>query len=150
MSKTQLKDTNLLFKANWIWPERVEAFMISKIEGECLHVCCGTSKIGNVRLDILPQDDGVIEGDMFDLPFPDNYFQTVICDPPWHIPYHKRWPLLWELRRVVRWNGILIFNCLWVPPIKGMKIEETWISMSQEVMVNVNIIVIYRKIQSQL
>lgn len=51
-------------------------------DGRTLNVCCGTSKIGDVRLDIDAESARTEPGDMFDLSmFKDQEFDYVYCDP---------------------------------------------------------------------
>jgi len=51
-------------------------------DGRTLNVCCGFSKVGDVRLDIAKDSNRTEYGDMFDLgKFKDQEFDYVYCDP---------------------------------------------------------------------
>ena len=139
----------LLFKANWHWPKRVEEIIKKKIKGYSLHVCCGVSRLGDVKIDLLPQSKDVIKGDVRNLPFRPNTFDTVLCDPPWHMPYHLRWKLLFEIRDVCKWGGHIIFNSLWLPGIKHCQLGEVIVSRNGFPS-NCSLIGDYHKFQSQL
>jgi len=79
----------------WIWSAEEAQFYKAFISGTCLHVCCGSSEIGDVRVDIEPRPYFVATGQhkMFPnvdvvcdyryLPFADRSFDTALCDPPW-------------------------------------------------------------------
>jgi len=139
-----------LFKAQWKFPPQVEKWLKGQIEGYTLHVCCGSSNIGDVKVDIMPQSPDVTQADMFDLPFPNNTFDTVICDPPWAIGIDKRWAVTYQLRDVLKVGGKLLFNGLWIPRIRGLTIEDVFISCGFDCMMNVAIWTTYRKHQSNL
>lgn len=68
---------------NWKHPPAVEEWLRSMCIGRTLNVCCGASKVGDVRVDIDPKAPGLTEvGDLFNLPYGPGEFDTVICDPP--------------------------------------------------------------------
>ena len=55
--------------------------------GSCLNVCCGYSDIGDPRVDISPDSNRTMEGDLFRLlapegPFRANQFDYLFIDPP--------------------------------------------------------------------
>ena len=83
----------LSFKKTWAWPWSVECFVRKHIKGRSLHVCCGSSDLGDVKIDAYVERKGVTKGDMFNLPYKEE-FDTVICDPPWELAYHLRHKLL--------------------------------------------------------
>ncbi len=136
---------NQVFKAQWQFPHHVKKWLNKNIEGYSLHVCCGASDFGDVKLDVSPQNKGVTQADMFQLPFRHNTFDTVICDPPWAIGIDKRWSITYQLRDVIKPGGKLLFNGLWIPRIKGMTIIDTFISCGFDCMMNVAIWTSYRK-----
>jgi len=142
------KHPSYKFKRAWAWPKEIEDFIQNKNRGFSLHVCSGQSKIGDVKIDLFTNAD--IKADMFHLPIRRQSFDTVICDPPWNLPYHKRHKLLYELRDVLKPGGQLIFNAFWVPRIKGLKIEEWWIGVSNATWRNISLLIIARKVQTQL
>jgi len=136
------------FRKAWRWPNSVEDFISSKMEGHTLHVCCGRSEIGHVRIDLYERAD--IRADMFHLPIKRGSFDTVICDPPWELPYHKRHLLLYELRDCLKRGGKLILNSFWYPRLKGLKLIEFYVGIPEATWRNVSLLVIMRKIQAQL
>lgn len=140
----------LKYKKAWSFPERTEKFIKSKSSGKILHVCCGSSKFGDVRIDIEPQDKGVIKADIFHLPIKEQSFDTVICDPPWHIPYHLRTKIHYELRDACKMGGIIIFNAPWVPNIKHCRLLDIFVGLRSFTMANISLITIYQKYQEQL
>lgn len=70
-SKTKLMDS-------WIWNDEVERFVAKHVKGYSLNVCSGKSNIGDVKVDLDPEDKSIIRADMINLPFADNIFDTVI------------------------------------------------------------------------
>lgn len=56
------------------------------------------------------------EGDMFDLPFEDGTFRTVVSDPPWReLSKEDRKRIFEECVRVTSIGGLIIYNATWVP-----------------------------------
>jgi ubiquinone/menaquinone biosynthesis C-methylase UbiE len=142
------KNPSYQFKRTWAWPCPVENFIREKIRGSSLHVCCGESEIGDIRVDLYEKAD--IKGDMFHLPIKRQSFDTVICDPPWELPYHKRHKLLYELRDCLKVGGILIFNAFWFPKIKSLKVIEWWVGIPNSTWRNVSLLIVAQKVQAQL
>ena len=138
---------NQVFKAPWKFPHHVKKWLKKNIEGYSLHVCAGSSDIGDVLCDIEPQRHNIKQVDMFhlDKKFKHNTFDTVICDPPWAIGIDKRWNVTYQLRDVIKPGGVLLFNGLWIPRIKGLTILDTFISCGFDCMMNVAIWTKYRK-----
>ena len=109
------KNPKLKYRSVWQFPTSTEDFIKKHAKGKILHVCCGSSNLGDVRIDRWKQEnqksDGFIIADMFHLPIKPQLFDTVICDPIWNLGYHVRHKLIWQLRDCVKYpNGILIFN----------------------------------------
>lgn len=65
-----------------------------------LHVCCGMSKLGDVRLDMDIEKQPDVVGDAARLPFGDDSFSTALADPPYNGMYQWNHDLLSELSRV--------------------------------------------------
>ena len=116
---------NYKFRKAWSWPKGVEDFISHFLEHPSLHVFCGDSTLGDVKVDI-HSDAADISADAFHLPFRDESFQTVIADPPWHLAYHLRPRLIRELARVLRIGGRLIWNAPWWPNCKKLEVREVW------------------------
>lgn len=139
----------MTFKKSWAWPYSVELFIKKFIKGKSLHVCCGSSDLGDVKIDAYVERKGVTKGDMFNLPFKEE-FDTVICDPPWELAYHLRHKLLYNLRDALKPNGILIFNCFWFPKVRGLKIEEVYVGVPHSTWRNASLLIIARKVNHSL
>jgi hypothetical protein len=96
-----------------LWPKDVEALIESKFIGYTLHVCCGKSKIGDVRLDLYEQDIDV-RANMDRLPFANKSFDTVCIDPPYNSKLQIMHDMLSELCRISR-KRILLQH--WFSPV---------------------------------
>jgi len=143
------------YKKMWSFPERTEEFCKSHMFGKTLHICCGNSLLGDVRIDIEKQEiqdskDGFKIGDMYNLPVENNSFNSVLIDPPWHIPYNKRMAFMYEVRDKLKINGVLILNAPFVPKLKCMVLQDVYYGERSFYMNNVALISIYKKIQDQL
>lgn len=164
--KANPKNPNLTYKEIWSFPEDTSQFLEPYFEDSySLHVCCGNSLLGDVRLDMVKQEiqdtkEGFIQGDMFDLTnileshgIKRQSFEVVLCDPPWNLPYHVRHRLAFQLRDFVATEGSLIFNCLWFPRIRTMSNkglpEKIFVALNSMAWRNVSLIGIYRKVQNQ-
>ena len=65
------------------WTNTIEQFLVQIIEEKpLLHVCSGKSELGDVTVDKYTEAD--YNADMCSLPFPDDSFGAVFCDPPWN------------------------------------------------------------------
>ena len=106
------------FRRAWAFPRDVESFLRRLLISPSLHVACGLSRIGDVRLDLSTRAD--VRGDMFRLPFRGGAFASVLIDPPWHLPYHVRPQLAKELARVLRPEGRLVLNAPWRIRLTGV------------------------------
>lgn len=138
------KNPRYRFKKAWSWPTEIEAKIKSLLEGEVLHVCSGESQIGNVRIDLSKSAD--IRADMFWLPIRPESFDTVLCDPPWNLPYHVRHKLLFQLRDCLKPGGRLIFNCFWIPKIRGLQMEsEIFVGIPNAAFRNVSVLFLARR-----
>ena len=96
-----------------IWPEQVESFLQSLLIPKSLHVCCGQSKLVDVRFDQDATTGADFVGDAADLPFADESFESVLCDPPYNGKMQWNHDLLCELARVARYR--IIFQHWFMP-----------------------------------
>lgn len=135
------------FRPAFMWEKEIEDFVKEKATGFTLNVPCGKSEIGDERLDIDPDLSMRGAYDMFSnhLPYDNNTFDTVISDPPWKMGHYFRPRLFFELIRVCKVGGQIIYNATWIPTSKFTKLKETWIRQSSQFS-NVSIISIFEKI----
>ena len=130
----------------WIWPKTISEFVKSKCKGKVLNVCCGMNEIGDVRLDLDPKDKSIIKGDMRELPFKDNEFDTVIQDPPWKIDLFSRFKPFFECVRVCKIGGTIIYNAYWIPQSNDVELKELYVRQDNEFS-NTSIICVFEKIK---
>ena len=146
------KNPKLTYKKVFQFPQDTHDFIEGLMKGKTLHCCCGNSLLGDVRIDIEKQPDqdrkeGFIEGDIFEVLEGKNYgqYDTVICDPLWHLPYQKRPALALLLRDQVKLGGRLVLNALWIPTIKTMELREIYVGKNSMAWRNVSLIMVYEK-----
>jgi ubiquinone/menaquinone biosynthesis C-methylase UbiE len=130
----------------WIWPEQVEDLIRPLIEGRSLNICAGLSSLGDVKVDIEPRNENVQLGDMNNLDFKDNEFDTVISDPPWKIGFFNRMKPFFEAVRVCKVGGRIIYNCTWKPVNKCVELEKVYLRTDNN-WCNFSAIWIFRKIK---
>ena len=135
-------------KDSWVWDGTVEDFVRSKIKGYSLNACAGKSPLGDVKLDLDPQDKSIVRGDMIDLPFEACTFDTVIQDPPWKIGFYRRMKPFFECVRVCKVGGIIIYNSYWIPTSKAVKLISTHIRQDTA-WSNTSIISVFEKTTSE-
>ena len=116
------------FIKSWAWPGEVESFLEEKAQGFVVHICSGSLHLGDLTIDqYMP---AMIKASMYALPIKTGIADTVICDPPWGIARHVRHILLFELRRILKLGGVLLFNAPWLPRVPGLELKEIWVSES--------------------
>lgn len=108
----------------WIWPESVERWFRERAEAHTIHVCCGRSQLGDVRVDRDPEHDPDVVADHANLPFESNTFDTAIWDPPWKMSAFDRHPPYFELVRCVKPDGVLLVNSTWIPTSNQTEVEK--------------------------
>jgi len=98
-----------------LWPEAVESFLQTLLVGRTLHVCCGKSLLGDVRLDIDPLNGPDLLCDASDMRgvVGDGEFDTVLCDPPYNGKFQWNHDLLSELARVASLR--IVFQHWFIP-----------------------------------
>jgi hypothetical protein len=95
-----LAGTSHLYTVNkLLWPEEVESLLSSLLIGRSLHLCCGKSKLGTVRLDLF-EEDADIRADAAHTGLADKSFDSVLCDPPYNGEFQWNHDLLTELGRL--------------------------------------------------
>lgn len=97
-----------------LWPEEVEDFLKTLLIPRTLHVCCGKSKLGDVKLDLYePTADIKCDAQNMREYVKDNEFDTVLADPPYNGDFQWNHNLLSELARVA--NKRIIFQHWFIP-----------------------------------
>ncbi len=150
------KNPSYSFRKAWSWPRDIERKIAELIEGTSLHVCSGASSLGDLRIDLGKVENGKrtfsnsvppdVVASMFNLPIRPASFDTVICDPPWELPYHKRHKLLYELRDTLKPGGRLIFNCFWFPKIRGLSVDrEIFVGVPHSTWRNASLLITARR-----
>lgn len=101
-----------------------DQFVLGHAVGSVLQVCCGGSRVGTVRVDIDSSVPGVnVVADMRYLPFRDEAFETVCCDPMYELGNDQRVHLQRELTRVAK--ARVLFKAPWIMRATGWKLVET-------------------------
>jgi hypothetical protein len=119
---------------SWVWPDSVERLFRKQAEGRTLHVCCGKSDVGHVRIDRDPLNEPDIVADMNSLPVPDRAFDTVIADPPWNgiQKVGEKHTLFFELVRKAKLDGLILWNALTLPSSEQVDLEGCWVRQDFE------------------
>jgi 16S rRNA G966 N2-methylase RsmD len=107
------------WRASWADPPDVKAWLDRELmEGYTANICCGKSYIGDVRVDVDPENDPDVIADVHNLPFADCTFDTVYVDPPFSLYGYQDgyWPR--EAWRITRKR--LILTC----PLKRVNLPR--------------------------
>jgi hypothetical protein len=110
-----LAGTSHLYTVNKVlWPDSITEFLQTLLFGRTLHVCCGKSTIGDVRLD-LNEPSADIKCDASNMAdfVADREFDTVLCDPPYNGKFQWNHDLLAELARVA--DKRIVFQHWFIP-----------------------------------
>jgi len=87
----------------WVFNLKLCEWFSSRAKGKTLHLCCGRTHFNfAVNVDVDRQSNADIIADMFHLPFRNNIFDTVICDPPYTLAIHRRTKWIKEMWRVIK------------------------------------------------
>ena len=103
---------------------------------QTLHLFCGYSSIGDVRVDLDPTSKATVQVDILDyiVPLPAASYQTVLADPPYNGKYQQEYAvdgrdfggnennlglLLRQMYRVCQPGGLLIFKHWFDPSWAG-------------------------------
>lgn len=97
-----------------LWPDSITKFLETILLGATLHVCCGKSLLGNVRVDLYePNADISCDAANMRVAVDDKSFDTVLCDPPYNGKFQWNHDLLSELARIARQR--IIFQHWFIP-----------------------------------
>lgn len=127
-----MKRTFPTIEPAWVWPDKVSRWIRERCEGRVLHVCCGKSTIGDVRIDRDPRNEPDIVADMDNLPVSPATFDTGVWDPPWKIDCFSRHEPYFELVRAVKPNGKLLVNATWIPFSQQTPLEDLWVRQDND------------------
>jgi hypothetical protein len=109
-----LEGTRYLYTVKKVlWPEEISEVLQSLLISRSLHVCCGHSQLGDVRVDFDTETNPDVVCDGARLPFADESFESVLCDPPYIARYQWNHDLLCELSRVA--SKRIIFQHWFIP-----------------------------------
>ena len=125
----KIGDKTHRFKKAWKWPKYVEEYIKQELEGYTCHLFCGSSFLGDVRVDQEEFENVTHNLDIMNpLPFKNDTFDVVFADPPWAMAYHHRSKIMYEMRRICKIGGKIILNSNWSPNnLKGCKIQEPFL-----------------------
>jgi len=87
----------------WTFNIELKKWFSKRTRGKTLHLCCGHTHFDfavNVDIDLNASLD--LRADMFNLPFRNDVFDTIICDPPYRLAIHKRTSWTREIYRVIK------------------------------------------------
>ncbi len=130
---------------SWEWPQEITDNVEALLEpGETLNICAGASRLGDVKIDLDPQNATVQKGDMRDLPFDDERFHNVIIDPPWKLGYYQRFRPFYEAVRVAKVGGLIIYNATWIPHADNTEIVNVFVRRDGH-WGNVSVVAVFRK-----
>jgi hypothetical protein len=101
--RVPLAGTSHLYRVNRVlWPEPVQSVVQSLLIPVSLHVCSGHSLLGDIRVDADRAVSPDVVCDAARLPFADQSFDSVLCDPPYNGRFQWNHDMLSELSRVAR------------------------------------------------
>lgn len=141
----------LRYRKAWRFPEAVEDFIASQCEGYTVHVMCGESQLGNLRIDKYVETADIHADVLEGLPIGDEVADTVVCDPPWTMDNRDKPRLMSEIRRILKFGGKLIFNSTWNPKCPGLPVETIYVPERQLMTFqHVALIFIARKVKKSL
>ena len=141
-----MQHAKLRFKESMIWEKEVSEFVESRMKGYTLNAPCGESMLGDVRADILSKPNVTHVCDFFQIPYPDETFDTVISDPIWKIGYYFRPRWFFKAVDLCKVGGRIIYNATWMPISQYTEMEEKpWVRQSATFS-DVSVLTIFKKI----
>jgi len=110
-----------VYEIRWSWNKRTDLWLLRQCKGFTLNICCGMSKIGDIRADIDPTVKPDVICDMDHLPFKKDVFDTVVCDPPFSKFNRFKWIVI--LSNYAKSRFIISSPGGLFPRLKGFKTE---------------------------
>lgn len=137
-----------------LWPENVEKYIETLLIGKSLHVCCGYSLLGDVRLDLDVNTSPDVICDAAKICFEDNSFDTVFCDSPYNSKFQWNHDLLSELPRIAskriifqHWFLISNKNGLYKKAQEKFSLSELYVWQGQTYFGRAQIISVFDRIE---
>lgn len=97
-----LEGTDHIYTVNaLLWPKKVQSFVETLLIGKTIHLCCGKSTLGDLRVDLF-DETADLKKDSAKTDLPDKSFDTVLCDPPYNGKLQWNHDLLVEMARLAR------------------------------------------------
>lgn len=124
--------TGVRWRPAWRWPRETHAFLsdiLKSAPGPVLHVCAGSSRLGDVRADAYHPAANA-KADMYRLPFKEGVFGTTLADPPFPIDgmtLPERLAQFQEMGRVTRRGGLVVLHAPWLGSPTWADLENVWI-----------------------
>jgi hypothetical protein len=106
-------DRHLYTVKKVLWPGEVSAVLAGLLLPTSVHVCCGHSQLGDVRVDSDPLTNPDVLGDATNLPFADREFASILCDPPYNGKFQWNHDVLHQLARVA--SKRVVFQHWFIP-----------------------------------
>lgn len=124
--------TGIRWRPAWRWPRETEQFIAGLLRDApkpVLHVCSGSSNLGDIKADMFhPGAD--VRCDVYRLPFKTGAFGTVLCDPPFPLDgtsLPQRLAQWQELGRMVPVGGVVLLHAPWMPRATWARLEAAWV-----------------------
>lgn len=98
-----------------LWNDAIEDVLQGLFIGRTLHLCCGDSQLGDVRVDIDPSKNPnlILDVENMRSEIADKSFDTVLCDPPYNGRMQWNHNLLAEMSRIAKQR--IIFQHWFIP-----------------------------------
>lgn len=113
-------DEKYTYREGWRWSPSIREWFHTQLSSltnppgrPVLHVCSGKSRLGDIRIDILPTGD--VQADALNLPLADDSIPTIVSDPPYDWALQHRIKYFQELGRVHEPGGLLLHKAPWLP-----------------------------------
>lgn len=114
-------------KNGWSFPPAVRELLLQETKGlTVLHLFGGQADFG-IRLDVDPATNPHVIGDAYFPPFPRDFVDVVILDPP-YVEMHQQekralmWAAAWVARRSVWW-----FHTHWIASDRSLPLNRAWL-----------------------
>ena len=106
------------------WTKDIDAFIREiVVEKPLLNVCAGRVRFGDVTVDRYEPAD--YKADMTNLPFENDSFGAVFCDPPWDATVKRRCAEL--CKEALRVAPVLYLMAPWIWGTSVAELEQIWV-----------------------